>query len=208
MHDDVERTCAPPLACSPPLLRSPCSLALAACGDDSIDDAGSSDTTAANAAPTTTAAPVTTVPAPFVALRWADTGGCVVMGPNCPTYTVWSDGKVEISRTGEDTPPEVTGTIPVAEVEAWLASVADLDVDALAASVGPGSCQSCVDGADNLVTVHTSSGDVTVDSTKMAFDQSNAFFAGLAAADGRRPRRRRPATRHPALTPVRGNVSR
>lgn len=146
---------------------------LAACGDDTIDEGAAST---GSASPT---APATTVPAPFVALRWVDSGGCEVMGPNCPTYTVWNDGKVEISRTGDDAPPAVTGTIPASEVEAWLASVADLDTTALAASVGPGSCQSCVDGADHVVTVHTSKGDVTLDSTKMAFDPSNEVFAGL-----------------------------
>ncbi len=146
---------------------------LAACGDDSVEGTGSA---APTAAPT---APPTTLPPPFVALRWVDSGGCEVMGPNCPTYVVYSDGAVEISRTSDAAPPAVTGSIPQAEVQAWLESVADLDVDALAASVGPGSCQSCVDGADNVVTVHTSAGDVTVESTKIAFDQSNEFFAGL-----------------------------
>ena len=94
---------------------------LAACGDDSIDDG------AAGAGSTNATAPPTTVPAPFVAMRWVDSGGCEVMGPNCPTYTVWSDGKVEISRTGDDAPAEVTGTVPASEVQAWLTSVADLD---------------------------------------------------------------------------------
>jgi hypothetical protein len=146
---------------------------VAACGDDSVDDG------AAGTASIAPAAPTTTVPAPFVALRWVDSGGCEVMGPNCPTYTVWNDGTVEISRTGDDAVPAVTGTIPASEVEAWLTSVADLDVAALAANVGPGSCQSCVDGADNLVTVHTSNGDTTLDSTKLAFDPANDVFAGL-----------------------------
>jgi len=150
---------------------------VAACGDDSIDDGAAGTESTSATAPSTAVS--TTVPAPFLALRWVDSGGCEVMGPNCPTYTVWNDGTVEISRTGDDAPPAVTGTIPTSEVEAWLASVADLDVAALTAAVGPGSCQSCVDGADNLVTVHTSNGDVAIDSTKLAFDPSNDFFAGL-----------------------------
>ena len=150
-------------------------VSLAACGDTSSgDDDGGAATATAN----TTAAP-TTVPAPFTALRWVDSGGCEVMGPNCPTYTVWSDGRVELSRTGDAAPPDATSTIATAELDAWLASVADLDVAALASTVGPGSCQSCVDGVDSVVTVHTSKGDVVVDSTKLAFDQSNPFFAGL-----------------------------
>lgn len=148
---------------------------LTACGDDSVDLGSSTDSTV----PNSTVVPTTVAPAPFVALTWADDGGCVVMGPNCPTYVVWSDGKVEISRTGEDGDPEVTGSIPEAQVAAWLATVAELDAVALADEVGPGSCNSCVDGADTLLTVHTASGDVTLDSTKMAFDPANPFFADL-----------------------------
>jgi hypothetical protein len=155
-------------------------VSLTACGDDSVEGAGDGAGAAATASPTAPPTePPTTAPAPFVALRWVDTGGCEVMGPNCPTYVVWNTGTVEISRTGDDAPPAVTGTLPASEVDAWLASVADLDVDALAKVVGPGSCQSCVDGADSLVTVHTAAGEVTIDSTKMSFDQSAPFFADL-----------------------------
>lgn len=142
---------------------------LTACGDDRVVGGSSVDTTT----------PATTAPTPFVALTWADDGGCVVMGPNCPTFVVWSDGTVEISRTGEDTEPEVTGSIPAIVVATWLESVADLDVAALADDVGPGSCNSCVDGADTLLTVHTANGDVTLDSTELAFDTEHEFFAEL-----------------------------
>ena len=153
---------------------------LAACGDDSVDLGSSTDSTVpGNTAAPATAAPATAAPAPFVALTWADDGGCVVMGPNCPTYVVWSDGTVEISRTGEDGDPEVTGSIPESQVATWLATVAELDAAALADEVGPGSCNSCVDGADTLLTVHTDAGDVTLDSTKLAFDPANRFFADL-----------------------------
>ncbi len=153
---------------------------LAACGDDRVaggNPGGTNqvDTTAVSS----TAVPSTAVPAPFVALTWADDGGCVVMGPNCPTYRVWSDGTVEISRTGEDSPAEVTGSIPAAQVAAWLASVADLDVETLAAAVGPGTCNSCVDGADTMLTVQTDAGDTLLDSTKLAFDPTNEFFADV-----------------------------
>ncbi len=148
-----------------------------ACGDDRIAGNSIDTSTSATIAPTTT--PTTTAPAPFVALRWVDDGGCVVMGPNCPTFVVWSDGSVEISRTGETTPPEVTGSIRRSDVEAWLGSVADLDPTALAAAVGPGTCNSCVDGADTVLTVRTTTGDVTLDSTELAFDRTNEFFADL-----------------------------
>jgi hypothetical protein len=152
---------------------------LAACGDDRIVTGSSIDTTVPDTTVPDTTMPDTTIPAPYVALTWADDGGCVVMGPNCPTYVLWSNGTVEISRTGEDTEPEVTGTIPESLVATWLASVAGLDAAALADEVGPGSCNSCVDGADTLLTVRTANGDVTLDSTEMAFDTANEFFADL-----------------------------
>ncbi|MDO9175425.1 MAG: hypothetical protein Q7V62_11525, partial [Actinomycetota bacterium] len=84
---------------------------LAACGSDS--DSGSSDTT-------------TAPPAPVEALRYEANGGCQMMGPNCATWVVYTDGRVEIFRTGENAPAEITGSIPEAEISAWLESVADL----------------------------------------------------------------------------------
>ncbi|MFM2078586.1 MAG: hypothetical protein RJA49_2476 [Actinomycetota bacterium] len=120
-----------------------------------------------------------TVVAPRVVLRYATTGGCVVLGPNCPTYTVWMDGTVDVSRTGIDAPPEITGRVPAAEVQEWFASVQDLDPAALAAQVGPGTCNSCVDGTDIVATIERSGGPVTLDSTQLAFDPSDPTFAAL-----------------------------
>lgn len=148
-------------------------LSLVACGDDST--AGGEPS-----APSETSTPATTVPAPFVALRHQSDGGCQVMGPNCPTYVIWSDGRVEVQRTGkEDDGVVLTGSIPVADVTAWLDAVRDLDPVELAAQVGPGSCQSCVDGADVVVVTTTGRGEVTLDSTKMAFDPAHPVFAAL-----------------------------
>ncbi len=137
---------------------------LAACGSDS--DSGSSDTT-------------TAPPASVEALRYEANGGCQMMGPNCATWVVYTDGTVEIFRTGENAPAEVTGSIPEAEISAWLESVADLDVDALTAEVGPGTCNACVDGIDVKLTIGLDGGPVALDSTVTNFDPANPFFANL-----------------------------
>lgn len=136
---------------------------LAACGSDS--DSSSADTT--------------TAPAPVEALRYEANGGCQMMGPNCATYVVYTDGSVEIFRTGENAAAEVTGSIPEAEISAWLESVADVDVDALTAEVGPGTCQACVDGIDVKLTIGLADGPVVLDSTVTNFDPTNPFFSNL-----------------------------
>jgi hypothetical protein len=148
---------------------------LAACGDDAV--VGGSTTPTSEAVATQ---PSTTVAAtPDVVLRYVTDGGCVVLGPNCPTYTVWSDGKVEIGRTHVDGPAEITGNISPDRVAQWFASVQGLDVAALAAKVGPGVCNSCVDGADIVATIELPGGPVVLDSTKLQFDPANPTFAAL-----------------------------
>ena len=101
------------------------------------------------------------------------------MGPNCATYVVNSDGSVEIYRTGENTPAEVEGSIPAAEVTAFLDSVKDTDFEVLIAEVGPGTCNACVDGIDVIATLTFADGPVTLDSTVVNFDPNNDFFANL-----------------------------
>lgn len=140
-------------------------LGVTACGDDTV--VGSD--------------PSTTVAAPAEVLRYVTTGGCEVLGPNCPTWSVWDDGSVQVWRTAVGGEPEITGAIPVATVAAWQAVADRIDLDALTAEVGPGTCNSCVDGADIVVTVHGHDGDVVLDSTELAFDTGNEVFAALEA---------------------------
>lgn len=152
----------------------------AACGDDSVVSGNTPLATSAGTSAVTTP----TVPSPQVLLRYVTSGGCEMAGPNCPTYTVWSDGTVEASRTpmaasAEPAPAEVSGNLPAETVQQWYASVQTLDVDALAAAVGPGSCASCVDGVDVVATINLPSGAVVLDSTKLAFDEANPTFAAL-----------------------------
>ena len=144
---------------------------LTACGDDSVVPSEAADTSAL--------ATTSTVPTPQEVVRYVTTGGCEVMGPNCPTWSIWDDGTVHVWRTAVGGAPEISGTIPVAAVSAWQAVAADIDLAALTAEVGPGTCNSCVDGADLVVTVHRAGGDVTLDSTELAFDPTNEVFAAL-----------------------------
>lgn len=102
-----------------------------------------------------------------------------MMGPNCSTYVVYSDGTVEIYRTGESAPAEVVGSIPAAEVSAFLDSVKGTDFEALAVEVGPGTCNSCVDGIDMTLTLTLNDGPTELDSTIVNFDLSNDFFANV-----------------------------
>jgi hypothetical protein len=138
------------------------SIALAACGDDSVVPAAAD-----------------TAPAPVEVLRYVTTGGCEVLGPNCPTWSIWDDGTVQVWRTAVGGEPEIAGTIPVSAVTAWQAVAAVIDLAALTDAVGPGTCNSCVDGADIVVTVHRADGEVVLDSTELAFDPGNTVFAAL-----------------------------
>ena len=146
-------------------------LSIAACGDDTVVPSQAVDTSAA--------ATPTTVAEPMEVLRYVTTGGCEVLGPNCPTWSIWDDGTVQLWRTAVGGEPGITGTIPVAEVAAWRAVADHIDLATLTAEVGPGTCNSCVDGADLVVTVHRTDGDLVLDSTVLAFDTGNDVFAAL-----------------------------
>ncbi len=120
----------------------------AGCGDDGAGGAATS-----SSAPAVTDAP-TTVPAEATEVfRYEAIGGCQMMGPNCATYVIYSDGSVEVYRTGENKPAELTGQLEDGEIDAFLAGAASIDFEALAAEVGPGTCNACVDGIDVVLTM-------------------------------------------------------
>jgi len=103
-------------------------------------------------------------------------GGCQMMGPNCPTYELDRDGTVRLYRTGDpDVVAEANVSAAVAD-ELWQ-QIADTDIAALADRAGPGSCQSCVDGIDTVISFTGSDREVALDSTVIAFDTSEPFFA-------------------------------
>ncbi len=153
------------------LAATSCLIAIAACGDD---NASTRDATTETAAPGRSEV-----------VRYETTGGCQMMGPNCATYVVYSDGTVEIYRAvdirpvGQGAPAEIVGAIPAAEVSAFLDSVKNTDFTALAAEVGPGICQSCFDGIDIVLTLGLGGEPVVLDSTVTNFDINNDFFANV-----------------------------
>lgn len=153
------------------LAATSCLVAIAACGDDNV---ASRNTTTDTVTPTRSEV-----------VRYETTGGCQMMGPNCATYVVYSDGTVEIHRAvdirpaGQGAPAEIVGAIPAAEVSAFLDSVKDTDFSALLADVGPGTCNSCVDGIDIVLTLGLGGEPVVLDSTVINFDINNDFFANV-----------------------------
>lgn len=117
-----------------------------------------------------------------------------MMGPNCATFVIYSDGAVEVYRTGENEPAELTGILPAGEIDAFIAGAAEIDFEALAARVGPGTCNACVDGIDVVLSLKLPDGDVQLDSTVVNFDPAEPFFtdvetlvADAAAATGELP---------------------
>jgi hypothetical protein len=149
-------------------------LVVSACGDDS-------DPASSNAATTpSTAAPTTTPPAEGdPVLVYEATGGCQMMGPNCPKFVVYPDGTVEIYRAGEQRPAEVTATIDPAALAAFLTVAEAEDFDALVERLPPGTCQACVDGVDILLDVKLNGQTESLNSTVVAFDEREPFFAAL-----------------------------
>ena len=141
-----------------------------ACGDDAGGGAATSDSTA----------PAATEPAtPEEVFRYEANGGCQMMGPNCATVVIYSDGKVEVYRSGENQPAELTAELPEGEIDAFLEGAASVDFTALADEVGPGTCNACVDGIDVVLTMALPDGQVQLDSTVVNFDPANDFFADV-----------------------------
>jgi|GEM_PF-2396441 len=184
------------------VLRSLATLAavasLVACGDDRAPSTtGASDpTTTTDTAPTTpdptppgSSAPTISVPTGHIeVVRWEEIGGCMVIGPNCPTWTVLADGTVEVSRTsgqpgvdatGVDTSVQATGTVDPALVAAVVREARAVDAPTLLAELGPGACNSCVDGADVVATITDGDRTLFLDSVELAFDPGHPLFVAL-----------------------------
>jgi len=101
------------------------------------------------------------------------------MGPNCPKFVVYADGTVEIYRAGEQEPAEVTGSIDPSALAAFFDVAEAEDFDALIERLPPGTCQACVDGVDIVLDVKLNGENESLNSTVVAFDESEPFFAAL-----------------------------
>jgi hypothetical protein len=156
-------------------------LLVGACGEAGATDDVTSTTTI-------------TVPVPdepFVVLVTQYTGGCEMMGPNCPVYVVWSDGLVQLYRTAP--PEEVFGprikaegveasaNIDPAGVAALEEIVMLLDFDELRARLEPGVAQAPFDGIDVTAAFGTRNGPETLDSVTYDFSADEPIFAAFGA---------------------------
>jgi hypothetical protein len=154
-------------------------LLVAACGE-----AGATDGT-------TTTATAPSPGEPHVVLVTQYTGGCEMMGPNCPVYVVWSDGLVQLYRSA---PPdgvfgprsktagvEASANIDPAVVGALAGVVATLDFDELRARLEPGVAQAPFDGIDLTAGFGTPNGPETLDSVTYDFGANEPLFAAFGA---------------------------
>ena len=155
------------------------------CGDPTISGAVPESSAPGGSPATTTVTPTTgLLPAGRVpVIRWVETGGCMVLGPNCPTWVVHADGSVDVTRTPTgpdvDTAVQAVGTVDTGLVAAVISRARATDEATLAAELGPGSCQSCVDGADVVVSIIDGDRTITLDSLEVAFDPDDPLIAAL-----------------------------
>ena len=129
-------------------------------------------------ATTTTFAPP---PADFT-VTIDQTGGCMMMGPNCVRYAAASDGAVSVYRLGGPEAELIDAiTIDQTLVDDLSQAVAATDLDALRSRLGPGECRGCYDGIDTEVTFVAGDAVVTFSSVDVEFDPSEPVFAALEA---------------------------
>jgi hypothetical protein len=107
------------------------------------------------------------------------TGGCMMMGPNCPTYIIRADGQVTLLRTGGPAEPvDSTYINPALTTDlAWQMSTTDFT--ALRAGLPPGQCQGCYDGIDTTFVFMRRSDTITFDSVETELDPSEPLFATM-----------------------------
>jgi len=117
----------------------------------------------------------------------SENGGCLMMGPNCRTFGLWSDGTAAVYRGGTGLPVDTLDqdsaadvAIIGAELATRLATISNTtDFDALVERLEPGSCQACVDGIDYWLTLHTEAGARQLSSNEFAFDQAEPLFQAV-----------------------------
>lgn len=165
-------------------------LLIAACGggsggDDTTTTSGSPQTTVTTTDPggpgSTTPPDPSTPPPDAVVLSIDIVGGCFMMGPNCVRYEIHGDGHLDVFRLGGDTVEKVgEGSVEPIQVTDLWAEVRETDMDALRASLGPGTCQACVDGTDTMLTITVDGVTHTFDSVEVEFDETLPVFAIVA----------------------------
>ena len=103
-------------------------------------------------------------------------GGCVQIGPNCAEHSLFSDGRVSVTRNNSDT-IEAEGTIDLGQVNSWLDLVTTIDFDSLKARLQQGICAGCLDGIDYEYTIQLDGDTTEFNSIMYNFDEAEPFFA-------------------------------
>ncbi len=107
-----------------------------------------------------------------------------MMGPNCATALVMTDGSFAVFREEPATADlvsrmsdaEYAGSVDVGPMARVVMAT---DFDDLRDSLRPGSCQACVDGVDLVVRFFTGAGSQQLESQEYEFDPAVDLFAEL-----------------------------
>jgi hypothetical protein len=111
-----------------------------------------------------------------VVLTVEQSGGCFMMGPNCPTYVVHANGQVDLFRTeAVDTPVDSTA-IDVALIDVLVEQIQSTDFAALRLRLPEGECQGCFDGIDTKLVLTTPDGRVAFNSIDEELSQAEPLF--------------------------------
>ena len=158
-----------------------------ACGaapeDFNADAVGAASTAASTELTSTTAPSLLVEQVPLVVI--AETGGCYMLGPNCSTTLVMSDGTFGVFRNDPADVIAVPTTLDDAEytgsvdIQAFSQAVAASDFDELRSVLGPGECRGCVDGIDYQVRFFTEAGPEDLASVDYEFDSGLELFTEL-----------------------------
>ncbi len=133
-------------------------------------------------------------PVPIYAV--SEVGGCAMMGPNCITRVLWTDGLVTVYRQPalelplaglSSLTPDATSEVDPSVPEAVARALEEADISAVVAGLPQGTCWACVDGVDYILLLATSDGEVRIRSADTALDPTVPLIAELnnaAAAMG------------------------
>ena len=137
--------------------------------------------TACASGDTVSTAVTSVTPPDTVVLTVEQSGGCMMMGPNCPTYVVRANGQVEIFRTGD-----ADDAVDVTRVDMRLMTdlaneIGSSDLEAIRARLDEGECRGCYDGIDTAMEFETVSGIVRFDSMDEELSSAEPLFAAVWA---------------------------
>jgi hypothetical protein len=107
------------------------------------------------------------------------TGGCLMMGPNCPTYVVFADGTVDLLRSGQPDSVIDSTVVDEAQVAKLLGDLAAADFAALRERLPVGECQGCYDGIDTVFVFGSAPDVVTFDSIETELTTSEPVFQSV-----------------------------